>query len=251
MRRAIKIMGAMCFYTFVSIAISGCNSYDTLQASDVLEMNSFYATTVYTLGVGDTIAIKFFYNKELNEELTIRPDGMISLQLIGDVKAAGLSSSQLVSLLKEKYSLILESMDGSDPGSVANKPEVAVFLKQSVSQVVYVGGQIQRPGRVLMSGHLRLMDAIILTGGPLDTAELEKTTLIRINDSQQPETSLVNLKMIAKGEMPDIILRPLDVVYLPKTGIAEVSWVFQQYLHSLIPVNGNVTYNVNPEVEVK
>lgn len=251
MRRGIKITRIVFFYVLLSIALSGCVCNKTLQASDVLEMNSRSMITSYILGAGDIIEIKFFYNKELNEELTIRPDGMISLQLIGDVKAAGLSTSQLASLLKEKYSLVLESMDDTYLVAGSNITEIAVFMKKSVSQVVYIGGQIQRPGKVPINGKLGLIEAIIIAGGPLDTAELEKTTLIRTNDSQEPETSLVNLKMIAKGEMADITLRPFDVVYLPKTGIAKVSWFFQQYLHSLIPINASATYNLNPEVEVK
>lgn len=229
----------------------------------------------YVLSVGSTIDIKFFYNSELNDTVTIGPDGNISLQLVGEVKAAGLSSAQLDALLTEKYSEFLESPEVAvivrdfvlPEVAVTVKdfkiaeltvivkdfklPEATVVVKSSASQKVYVGGEIARPGMIPISGMLRVLDAVIQSGGPLSTAELENVVLIRYTGLQGPDIYALNLKKVMKGESPDIILKPYDVIYLPRTAIAEVSLLAKEYIHNLIPVQFNIIYNLNPNDEVR
>ena len=70
---------------------SGCSNPEVLQASDILAVNNGLEGKACVLGPGDTIAVRLLYNDQFNDEAIIRPDGMISLQPIGDVKAAGLN----------------------------------------------------------------------------------------------------------------------------------------------------------------
>jgi polysaccharide export outer membrane protein len=228
----------------------------------------------YILSVGDRIAVKFYYNNELNNEVVIRPDGKISLERIGEAKAAGLSTFQLDALLTEKYSEFLESpevavivKDFKAPDLtvivkdfkvpeltvVAQEiklPEVTIEVVKSAAEKVYVGGQVGRPGMVPMVGMLRMYDTVIQAGGAMDTADLERVVLIRYNGSPEPDIYSVNLKKIMAGQMPDVRLRPYDVVHLPKTAIAEVNTFAKQYIHGLIPVNFNLVYNIDREVEI-
>jgi len=228
----------------------------------------------YVLSVGSSIAVKFFYNDELNEEVVIRPDGMISLQRIGDVKAAGLTAAALAKLLKERYSEFVDSAevavivkDFKKPDLtvivkdfkvpeltvVANDikvPEVTVTVTNSAAQKVYVGGEVARPGMIPISGMLRIHDSVIGAGGALETADLERAVVIRYNGSPEPEVYSVNLTKVMRGKLPDMKLKPYDVVYLPKTAIAEVNTLAKQYIHGLIPVNFNLVYNLNPELSV-
>ncbi|MHC4412468.1 MAG: polysaccharide biosynthesis/export family protein [Planctomycetota bacterium] len=229
----------------------------------------------YILSVGNIIAIKFFYNDDLNEDVIIRPDGKISLQRIGEVKAAGLTPTQLDSLLTEKYSKFLKSPEVAvivrNPKlaeltidvkdfmlplvTVVVKdfklPEVSIAVKKSAAQKVYIGGEIARPGMIPITGMLRVLDAVIQAGGASGTAELEYVILIRYNTSGQPDVHLLNLNQIMRGQSPDVILRPYDVVYLPRTAIAEVSLLAKQYIHNLIPIQFTTIYNLNPETEIK
>src|SRR3972149_12197051 len=87
----------------------------------------------YVMQVGDEIEVKFYYESELNERVTIRPDGKISLQLIDDVKAAGLTTSDLDKVLTEKYERKLK------------KPEITVIVKTFSSQKIYIGGEVTIP----------------------------------------------------------------------------------------------------------
>ena len=95
------------FHLIVSLVLvaSGCtsNTTSTLQAEDVLAMNSEARNRPYVLGLGDTVTVKFLYNNELNDEVTIRPDGKISLSMLGDLTAAGLSPVELDSVLTDLY----------------------------------------------------------------------------------------------------------------------------------------------------
>lgn len=309
-----KIAVILVLHLFTLVMISGCESsmVSTLQPSDILAMNCRNESEAYVLWPGDTVAVKLLYNSELDDEVTIRPDGMISLQPIGDVKAAGLKPAQLDSVLTREYSKVLCVLAEGDKiaielpnnekfndevivrpdGTISLKmvrdvkaagltlvqltslltdkyskfldspeivvmvediklPEVTVLVKGFASQKVYVGGEVVRPGMILISGILRALDAVIQAGGPADTAELKNVVLIRYNYSQEPDVYRLNMKKIMAGQIPDIRLQPYDVIYLPRTGIAEVSLFVKQYLYSLIPVQFNLIYNINPEVKVK
>ncbi len=309
-----NIPGILVLYLFTMVTISGCASskISTLQPNDILAMNSRNESEAYVLWPGDTVAVKLLYNNELNDDVVIRPDGMISLQPIGDVKAAGLKPAQLDSVLTREFSNVLYVLSEGDKiavklpnndkfndefiirpdGTISLQqvgdvkaagltpaqltsllidkyskflnspeivveveniklPELTVMVRSFASQKIYVGGEVTRPGMIPINGILRALDAVIQAGGPADTVELKKVVLIRYNYSQEPNIYHLNMKKIMAGQFPDIRLRPYDVIYLPKTGIAEASLIMKQYIHSIIPVQFNLIYNVSPEVTVK
>ena len=165
----------------------------------------------YLVQPGDELHIKFFYNPELNESVLVRPDGKISLQLLDDVKAAGLTPSKLDRFLTERYAQELK------------EPVLTVIVGSFTGQRVYVGGEVIRPRMVPIEGMLRTLDAVIQAGGPADTAELKCAVLIRYSGRPEAKVYYFNMKQIIAGQAPDIILQPYDVIYLPRTGIAEVS----------------------------
>jgi protein involved in polysaccharide export with SLBB domain len=239
----LKMPAAQVLSLFILIASFGCagNKGVILQSGDIVTMNSKNDSETYMLGAGDKIAVKFFYNDKLNERVTIRPDGRISLQLVGEVKAAGFTPADLNSLLTEKYAGLLESTN------------VTVIVEEVVSQKIYIGGEVGRPGVVPINGKLRILDSVMLAGGELDTAELQNVVLIRYNGSQKPDIYSINLKKIINGQMPDINLRPYDIVYLPKTAIAKVDLFVRQYIYNLLPsqVLFSFPYNLNPETQVE
>ncbi|MCX5844387.1 MAG: polysaccharide biosynthesis/export family protein [Deltaproteobacteria bacterium] len=90
----------------------------------------------YRLQPGDTLDIKFFYNPELNEQVTVRPDGRISLQLIREIRVAGLTPDELTNLLIKKYSAELI------------KPEITVIMRTFAGNKVYIDGEVNRVGMV-------------------------------------------------------------------------------------------------------
>ena len=198
----------------------------------------------YVLQHGDSLDIKFFYYPDLNESVTVRPDGRISLQLIGEVDAAGLAPAELDRVLTEKYSKVLRYK------------EVAVIVKEFAAQRVYVGGEVNLPGSIRVSGRLTSLQAIIQAGGFKDTAELRNVVILRNAGTGKPKFMTVNLEDgLAAGGQNDVFLRSYDVVFVPKTTIAKMNQFVDQYIDKLIPISRsfgfNYVYNLKPEIQVK
>jgi protein involved in polysaccharide export with SLBB domain len=122
------LLFALIVSSLISCANLNSNIPPNLHTSEALDEPVGETSNEYLFELGDVIEIKFFYNPELNERVTIRPDGKISLQLIDEVEAVGLTPSELDKNLTEKYSEVL------------NNPEVAVIVKEFTRQKVFVGG---------------------------------------------------------------------------------------------------------------
>ena len=197
----------------------------------------------YILQVGDVLDIKFFYTPELNETLPIRPDGKISLQLVDEVHAAGLTPAQLDAILTKKY---FDRLD---------KPELAVIVRTFTAHKIYVGGEVRSPGTITFSGDLTALQAIMHTGGYKDTAELRNVVVIRNQGTMTPEFISLNLQELLTrgGTQNDIRLKPRDIVFVPKTGIAQLGLFVEQYIDQVIPsaLSLGLIYNLNPEVKVR
>ena len=180
--------------------------------------------TDYHLQPGDNIDIKFFYNPELNENITIRPDGKISLQLIDEVKAAGLTPAQLDEVLTKKYSGQLKS------------PTLAVIVKTFEGQRIYVGGEVNAPQVLNVVGTTNALQAIFNAGGFAPDAKLSSTVIIRRGPDNRPIARIVDLEKALTGELAEneYQLHPYDMIYVPKTSIAAMDQ-FLTHLYSFIP----------------
>ena len=187
----------------------------------------------YLIQIGDTLDIKFFYHPELNESVVVRPDGRISLQLIHETQAMGLSPEGLRQSLLEKYAPQI------------SKPEIAVIVRSFAAQKVYVDGEVVRPGLVQLAGPMTVLQAIASAGGMKDTARASDILIIRRNQDNQPEPLLVSLdKVIAGTDMTqDIALFPADIVYIPRAPIANLNLWIDKYIRLNIPFP--FVYNIN------
>ena len=121
----------------------------------------------YEIGPGDGLSVKLFYTSELNEDVMVRPDGKISLPLVGEVAAAGRTPEDLSQDIRQRYDDFLE------------KPDVVVIVRSFGSQRAYVGGEVKVPSMVTIDGRTSVVDAVFATGGALDTAALSSVVLIR------------------------------------------------------------------------
>ena len=215
-----------------AVLFCGMNGCATNQAATKAENPVITATPEkppqYFIQAGDQLQIKFFYNPELNETLTVRPDGKISLQLVDEVQAAGLTPAQLDDFLTDRYSRELK------------KPAITVIVGSFSSQRVYVGGEVGRQGLVELTGGMTALQAVLSAGGFKETADPEAAIIIRKGPDNQPVPVRVNLKSALSGDGPDaaVQLRPYDVVYIPKTWIAEANKFVKQYVEELLLFRG-------------
>jgi protein involved in polysaccharide export with SLBB domain len=181
----------------------------------------------FTLGAGDVLDFKFFYNPELNDTQTVRPDGKIMLQLIGEVSAHGKTPSELQEELVKLYTPELK------------RPMVAVIVRSLYERRVYVGGEVKTPGLIPIPGSLTAFEAIMQAGGfnPA-TANLSSVIIIRHKDGKRYGGKLDFTEVLKGKEGPSFFLEPRDIVYVPRTAIVEVNQWVDQYINKMIPRTG-------------
>ena len=175
----------------------------------------------YRIETGDSLEIKFRAVKELDEVVTVRPDGMISLQIVGDQAAAGLTPEQLRRQLEAAYSKDFVTSD------------LAVIVRSFSGNSIYIGGEVAQPIRVALTGRVTTLRAIILAGGFKDTAD-RRRVVVRHEDGSCCQYDLKSV-IECKSRNQDIELRPYDIVYVPKSRIAKVNLFVEQYIDKVLP----------------
>lgn len=181
----------------------------------------------YHIKPGDQLDIKFFYNPELNMTIFVNPDGKISLQLIGEVVAAGLKPSELEAKIKAKSINQLR------------EPVVTIMVKGFAGQQVFVDGEVEHPGVVDIGSKLTAWQAIIKAGGFKDTATRESVILLRQNAQNQVVPYRIDLTSSALDQPHTFFqLQPSDVIFVPKTWIAEQDKFVEQYIEKLFLFKG-------------
>jgi protein involved in polysaccharide export with SLBB domain len=192
----------------------------------------------YRVGPGDVIDIKLFYTPELDESQIVRPDGKMTLQLIGDIEAQGKTSEELQRELVHRFSTQLIN------------PQVAVFVRRVHDSRYWVAGEVKRPGPYQMLGHATIMEAIMdAGGGTRPTADLKNVLVVRQRDGHH-YGCLVNVKEILQGkEGPSFNLQARDIVFVPSTNITKANDWMDQYVNKILPQHSNLWfgYNINQQ----
>jgi protein involved in polysaccharide export with SLBB domain len=227
---------------FAPLLMLGCASQQSTVAP---EAKAFTASrsgkpSLYIIQPGDQLDIKFFYNPELNEALTVRPDGKISLQLVDEVQAAGLQPSELDDELTKKYAHELK------------KPEITVIVKSFKGQRIFVGGEVNRQGLITIAGNMTPLQAVLNAGGFKETASPENAIVIRKGPKNEPVPIAMNLQDAMQGKTgsADVLLQPDDVLYVPKSAIAKANKFVNQYIENLLLFRGvslGFSYEVHAE----
>jgi polysaccharide biosynthesis/export protein len=193
----------------------------------------------YRLQVGDVLDIRLMLNPELNEEVAVRPDGHISTTVVPDELAYGRTVPELTAALREDYSKDLRN------------PRISVVVKSFAPTRIYVGGEVNNPGEFINVGPtLTLAQALARAGGQKVRGDTHAVFIIRRGPNDVPQFLATNYDAVIHGRDPlsDVRLAPYDVVYVPKTGIAEVFDFFNQYVQQFVPISWGFSYIVNPGV---
>ncbi len=157
----------------------------------------------YKLGPEDQLRISVWDNKDLTLDLVVRPDGKISMPLIQDVVAEGLTAVQLADEIKKKLS------------SFVVNPEVSVIVLQVNSPKYYMMGYITRPGTYPLRGEVSVLQALALAGGFTQFASPRSIKLIR-NESGRQEIRKINFyNLLEDGGKGNYILKPGDTIVVP------------------------------------
>lgn len=193
--------------------------------------------SAYRFMPGDELDIKLVYNPEFSDRVIVAPDGTIELTLIGSARALDRSVPELANELRERYARELR------------RPELSVIPRQFGSELVYVGGEVQRPGVFKLVHRMGVLEGIIEAGGFLDTARTDQVVLIRRTSNNQPMLKVVNVHDIIEGRVRnddnDLPLHRFDVVFVPKSSVAEVGVWIDQYITRILPFSRSFNYTVN------
>lgn len=185
----------------------------------------------YRLNPGDSIEIRLFFNPELNEKVQIRPDGRVSLQLIGDMPLSGLTVRDAAALLNRAY--LKEVLT----------PQVSVQVRGFGAQKVFVTGEVQRPGVIDVPGRMTVYDAISEAGGVKHTGAVKSVVLFRKGPEGKPvEHKFALYQSGHLTEDANIQLNPFDVVFVPESKIAQVDRWVDQHIRQLIPVTATAGF---------
>lgn len=218
----------------IGLFVTACASMNVVPADQAGVHSGSYPLKDYVIQTGDQLDVKFFYNPELNEQVTVRPDGRISLQLAPEIVAAGLTPAQLTEALVKNYEKELAN------------PGVTVIVRSFSSQRVYVDGEVNKPGMVSLAGPLTVLQSIAEAGGFKDTARTGQVIVIRKTGDGKPLAIAVNLDDVrnaAEGSS-DILLAPYDIVYVPKSAIANVNQFVDKYIRQNIPIPFGISYGI-------
>ena len=179
----------------------------------------------YRIEPNDTLLIKYPFHPEMDQEVVVRPDGAITATGVGAVPAAGLTSVELANELEARTAQRLKN------------PEVVVTITKYGERGIYVGGEVGRPQMLVYRQGLTPLQAVMAAGGFLPTARLDSVILVRPNGGREAVMARkIDLqRVIHKGTPEEVLLLPQDVVYVPRTAIANANVWVKQHITDLFP----------------
>lgn len=198
----MNISKTMC----VGLALWGCSLLGTVWANDVgsTDATKFIVTSDYIIGPQDVLEISVWRNPDLSRQVTVRPDGRISLPLIGDVDAVGRTTGELKEAITQKLREYKEN------------PTVAIVVQQVNSYFVYVQGAVGQQGRFPLLTKTTLVQALTLAGGLAPDAVRSRIVVFRMNgEGSEPKRIMVNYDDIILRGAENFELHPGDTIVVP------------------------------------
>src|SRR6476660_538976 len=201
MRNETRLLSGILIWAM--LLLSGCLGPD-------LAPKAYEAPTGFLLGPEDELEITVWGNKDLTRVTAVRPDGLISMPLIGDVQAAGLTADALAQRISDRLKQY-----------IASTPAVSVSVKELNSYTVYVLGEVQKPGKFQLKSYVTVLQAISMAGGFTDWAKKNKLQVVRATQNGDHQRQEVHIPIryddlvSGRGEPGNIVLHPGDTVVVP------------------------------------
>lgn len=222
----------------VSLALSVCACADVFTPEprssadfpDIRYANWTNVEPPYRLYPGDEVDLTVPSAPELNKTLTVQPDGRLYLALAGSVMVADRTVGQAEALVTRAYA------------SQLVRPDASLSVKAATLKV-FVGGEVAKPGVYDMPGDINALQAVILAGGFTPIAKRGQVVIIRRGPDGTAMMRTADLRRGLADPTVDLVpLRRFDVVYVPRTRIAEAGLFVQQYFKDVSPVQLGFQY---------
>jgi polysaccharide export outer membrane protein len=161
-------------------------------------------TNEYRIGAQDVLQIDVWKEPEITRTIPVRPDGKISLPLLNDVQAAGLTAMQLAGVIREGLTKYLTN------------PQVTVTVTTINSRRVFLTGEVSRTGALPLLPNMTVLQALSSAGGFTPFAKMKDIYILRIENGQQTKYPF-HYRDVVKGKRPEenILLQPNDVIVVP------------------------------------
>ena len=159
----------------------------------------------YVIGPDDVLSVNVWKEPEISRTLPVRPDGNISLPLVGDLVASGRTPAELQNEIRQQLVTYLSD------------PEVAVVVQEAKSHKFNIVGEVEKAGSYVMTGPMTVLDAIALAGGLRDFARATKIYVLRVNTDGSRVRLPFNYKQVIRGNdlKADVQLEPRDTIVVP------------------------------------
>lgn len=158
----------------------------------------------YKIGAQDVVRVDVWKEPDISRTIPVRPDGKISLPLLNDVQATGLTATQLSAAIHDGLTKYLTN------------PQVTVTVTEINSRRVYVTGEVTRPGALALLPNMTVLQALTSVGGFTQFAKIKNIYVLRVEEGKQVQHPF-NYKEVVKGKKPEdnALLQPGDVVVVP------------------------------------
>jgi polysaccharide biosynthesis/export protein len=205
----------------------------------------------YLIHANDELEIKFPYHPQFTDQMRVRPDGKIQLQLVGAVQAEGLSPEELDLELKHRYAQFLKNpeltvivraatsqavrtADGIGRGGLAGLQPV-VSLRSFQTPEVFVTGEVAHAGTLPYAPGMTLLQALAAAGGNMPSGDVTKLVVLRRSASDTADVLHPQLsKTFRAAPTRDFELQPFDVILLPPTRAQKVAESLDKYVYKII-----------------
>jgi len=204
----LALIVGVCIGQFAAPPMSRAQQVNTAagQAGEQADKASLIVTQEYWIGPEDVLDITVWRNADLSKEVTVRPDGRISLPLIGDITAVGKTAAQL----SEDISLKLKEYK--------ENPQVSIIVKEVNSYAIYVLGEVVKPGKYPLKTKTTLLQAVTIAGGLTPTAARNKIVIFRFSKDGGGQMKIkagYDDIVLRDGSSQNIELKPGDQIVVP------------------------------------
>lgn len=199
-RQAILFLIMMSMTIFIANAIAQEKKPDAASGLSKAQQGEIKANSdTYIIGPEDVLYINVWKQESVTQTVPVRIDGMISLPLVDDIQAAGLTPLKLKNVITEK---LKDHID---------KPRVTVIVTEANSYKIYVSGEVRNPGIIRIRGQTTLLKAIIAVGGFTEWANKRKILIITTESGKEKRIT-ANYNKIVDGDEPDVVINRGDTI---------------------------------------
>ncbi|HYB95940.1 MAG TPA: polysaccharide biosynthesis/export family protein [Vicinamibacterales bacterium] len=201
MNRMLLLLPALCATLAAPALAQDAPKVSNTEAAAVARLAG--PSEEYLIGPEDVLDISVWKNPELSRKVPVRPDGRVSLPLVNDIQAAGLTPSELRKQLTARLAEFVPT------------PEVAVIVSEIQSLKVAVVGAVKTPGRFMLKSPATVLECIALAQGLTEFASRERIVVLRQNGNTTQRIPF-NYRKVADGsEQDNFFVKPGDIIVVP------------------------------------